>query len=286
MKKIIILFMFSFLCFFSFGQGTAYITKSHALGYSKLIRQYDNQPGQHVVIFTDEATDTKCYIGVTDAFTDIKYVQICDMCAIYDLEVLGDTAYFCGQTFTNKGLLGWMDLQNWTINIDSTNLYTPIGLTSLDTIEVFYRGCCPTVVGYGKEGTGYVGFDYTLAPPYYDIWTDGLPYKPLDITMTNQHVVFAGDLSSSGIMATIVIQPFLKSATLFTMTSPYYTYAVGPAPADEPFNSHLRIVDVGNDVVTTLTHRLDAGVYGLVLRESGYGQHVAVGQRYVYCIWV
>ena len=76
MKKIIILFMFSFLCFFSFGQGTAYITKSHALGYSKLIRQYDNQPGQHVVIFTDEATDTKCYIGVTDVYTNIKGTSI------------------------------------------------------------------------------------------------------------------------------------------------------------------------------------------------------------------
>ena len=100
MKKIIILFIFSFLCFFSFGQGTAYITKSHALGYSKLIRQYDNQPGQHVVIFTDEATDTKCYIGVTDVYTNIKGTSInCPAGANFQYPR------------TNKAFVFWKDYQ-------------------------------------------------------------------------------------------------------------------------------------------------------------------------------
>ena len=75
MKKVCILFVSCILWFCSFGQGTAYLTKSHASGYSKLIRQYSNSPGQHVVIFTDDVTDTKCYIGVTDVYTNINYVQ-------------------------------------------------------------------------------------------------------------------------------------------------------------------------------------------------------------------
>ena len=76
MKKITILFIFSSLGFYSFGQGTAFITKSYASGYSKLIRQYRNSPGQQVVCFTDEATDSKCYIGVTDVYTNIKGTSI------------------------------------------------------------------------------------------------------------------------------------------------------------------------------------------------------------------
>ena len=276
MKKVCILFVSCVLWFCSFGQGTAYLTKSYASGYSKLIRQYRNSPGQQVVCFTDDVTDTKCYIGVTDVYTNINYVQICDKCAIYDLEVLGDTAYFCGQTFTNKGLLGWLDLQSWTIGIDSaifTDSFCSPGITSVDNIEVFYRVGNPTIVGYGKKATGYAGFDYTIVTPSScNLWTDDLPYKPLDITLTNQHIVFSGDLSSGGVWGKMVIQPFLKSAILFTMTAPYYIYSVGPAPADEPYNSHLRIVDIGNDVVTTLTHRLEAGVYGFVLREFDLSQ--------------
>ena len=76
MKKICILFVSCILWFCSFGQGTAYLTKSYASGYSKLIRQYSNSPGQHVVIFTDDVTDTKCYIGVTDVYTNIKGTSI------------------------------------------------------------------------------------------------------------------------------------------------------------------------------------------------------------------
>lgn len=160
MKKIIILFIFSFLCFFSFGQGTAYITKSHALGYSKLIRQYDNQPGQHVVIFTDEATDTKCYIGVTDAFTDIKYVQICDKCAIYDLEILGDTAFFCGQTLTNKGLLGWNDVVTTLTHRIEAGVYGFV-LREFDLSQAF--------VSYNVSMTSahYVKYNYSIGD-FYD----------------------------------------------------------------------------------------------------------------------
>ena len=76
MKKVCILFVSCILWFCSFGQGTAYLTKSYASGYSKLIRQYSNSPGQHVVIFTDDVTDTKCYIGVTDVYTNIKGTSI------------------------------------------------------------------------------------------------------------------------------------------------------------------------------------------------------------------
>ena len=61
-----------------------------------------------------------------------------------------------------------------------------------------------------------------MTPFPCDLWTDNLPYKPLDITLTNQHIVFAGDLSSGGVMGKMVIHPFLKSAILFTMTAPYY----------------------------------------------------------------
>ena len=271
MKKLLIYFPLCALCLTSIGQGTAYITKSPALGYSKLIRQYSNSSGKHVVCFTDAATNNKCYIGVTDAYTNIDYVQICDMCAIYDLEVLGDTAYFCGQTFTNKGLLGWVNLLSWVINIDTAAFIPSLGLTSLENIEVFYRAGKPTVVGYGKNATGYAGFDYSVVSPFA-LQTSILPYKPLDITLTNQHIVFAGDYSSVGSTGRMVIHPFLKSAPLFSMTAPYYTYSVAIAPTDEPYNSHLRIVDIGNDVVTTLTHRSDAGVYGFVLREFDLSQ--------------
>ena len=100
MKKVCILFVSCILWFCSFGQGTAYLTKSHASGYSKLIRQYSNSPGQHVVIFTDDVTDTKCYIGVTDVYTNIKGTSInCPAGANFQYPR------------TNKAFVFWKDYQ-------------------------------------------------------------------------------------------------------------------------------------------------------------------------------
>ena len=69
MKKIIICLALCMLGLCSMGQGTAYITKSNAVGYAQMIRQYKNNPGHHVVYFTDAASGSKGYIGRTDIYS-------------------------------------------------------------------------------------------------------------------------------------------------------------------------------------------------------------------------
>ena len=159
MKKVCILFVSCILWFCSFGQGTAYLTKSHASGYSKLIRQYSNSPGQHVVIFTDDVTDTKCYIGVTDVYTNINYVQTCDKCTIYDLEVLGDTAFFCGQTLTNKGLLGWNDVVTTLTHRLEAGVYGFV-LREFDLSQAFVSYNVPMTSAH------YVKYNYSIGDLY------------------------------------------------------------------------------------------------------------------------
>ena len=69
MKKMFFYLALCNLCFSALGQGTAYITKSYTFsGYSQMIRQYNNNPGQHVVYFTDTISGRKGYIGITDIY--------------------------------------------------------------------------------------------------------------------------------------------------------------------------------------------------------------------------
>lgn len=103
MKKLIICFILCVLGLYSQGQGTAYITKSNVAGYSQMIRQYKNNPGHHVIYFTDMVNG---YIGVTDIYNAYRYVQLCQGCTISDIEVLGDVVYFCGQSSANNAILG------------------------------------------------------------------------------------------------------------------------------------------------------------------------------------
>ena len=114
---------------------------------------------------------------------------------------------------------------------------------------------------------GHIGFEYFEQTGYYVYFT--LPYVPRDITTTDNFVVLAGDFSTSGTVNVFAIQPFPKNI-IPPAYLPYYSYAVGNPPTMvEPYNYHLRIVDIGNDDVATLTHRLDyvSGIYYMALRE-------------------
>ena len=265
MKKMFFYLALCNLCFSALGQGTAYITKSYTFsGYSQMIRQYNNNPGQHVVYFTDTISGRKGYIGITDIYNMIRYVQICHDCIIRDIDVFGDSAYFCGQTFANNSVFGWVDLITMTVYFDSS-----WGLTSLDNIEV-YRDATSNIriVGYGKMVGLYIGFDYTVQTSSF--WYYNLPYLPRDLTLTDNYSVFVGDCSPAGITDEIVIQPLQKNLA-FPPSSymPYNTYLLGTATEEEPYKYHLRVVDIGNDYIATLTHRYTngSGFFNMVIRE-------------------
>ena len=266
MKKLLIYLFLNILCFSSFGQGTAYITKSPVCGYSKMIRQYKQYPGYHVVYFTDSILDNKGYIGITDVYNNIKYIQICQDCTIKDIEVLDDYAFFCGQTSTNNGVLGWVDLYTMTVTIDSSSRFASF---FMDNIEAYKDVAANNIhiVGYGTTTSGYVGFDYNIQTNSFRYCQ--LQYLPRDITLTDNFFVFAGDLSNIGSNNKIVIQPFPKNVTFPLAYSPYYTYTVGTPLVNEPYNNHLKVVNIGDDAVATLTHNLDIanGIYGMVIRK-------------------
>ena len=148
------------------------------------------------------------------------------------------------------------------LKIDSTTM----GITSLDNIEVYADAYGNTnIAGYGTVGSRYVGIKYAVGAPSFDYFD--LPFIPIDITSTNNFVVFAGELNNSGIVDRILLQPLPKYASIPTFL-PYYSYSVGTATIDEPYNFHLHIVDIGNDAVATLTHRLESGSYfRMAIRE-------------------
>ena len=269
MEKIPIYLVLCTLGFCSVGQGTAFITKSNVLGYSQLIRQWENMPGHHVIHFTDAVTGRKNYIGITDIFNYSTYVQVTDNGTIHDVAVLDDVAYFCGETATGKVLLGWVSLSDLYGSGTTASLYvdtnmfvgSPSGIYSLENIEVYYDASnLPRIVGYGKCSSGYVAIEYIIASIIINTW-GFLPYVPYDMTLTDQFIVFAGILPSND----LVLHPFKKSVTLDIGYAPYYSYTVGSATAVEPY-SHMRIVAIGHDSVSTVAYRLDGGVYGMTLR--------------------
>jgi hypothetical protein len=270
MRKILIYLVLCTLGFCSVGQGTAFITKSNVLGYTQLIRQWENLPGHHVIHFIDAAS-RKNYIGITDVFNYTTYVQVTDNGTIHDVAVLDDMAYFCGETATGKVLLGWVSLSDLYGSGTTASLYVDTdmfvgsssGIYSLENIEVYYDVLNqPRIVGYGKCPSGYVALEYviTFTPPYTYTW-GFLPYVPYDMTLTNQFIVFAGILPSND----LVLHPFMKNVTLDIGYAPYYPYTVSSATAVEPYD-YLRIVGIGHDSVSTVAYRLDGGVYGMTLR--------------------
>jgi hypothetical protein len=226
--------------------------------------------GAHAINFYD-ATGRNC-IGITDVYITMRYAPVLDNFNVKDMEVFDDVAYFCGSTITGKPLLGWVNLydlvgSNVTLYIDSLTFGAVVpALNSIDNIEVYHntmmgRIC---VAGYGSTSSGYLGFEYIvpvgLTQPKITWGT--LPYTPLDVTLTDQYVVFAGTYAGRD----IVIHPFIKGQTFSMASVPYYLYTVAPSPTIEPY-SGLRIVDIGNDMVATLTHRQESGIYYMLLRE-------------------
>ena len=194
----------------------------------------------------------------------IRYVQICHDCIIRDIDVFGDSAYFCGQTLSSNSVFGLVDLITMTVYFDSS-----WGLTSLDNIEV-YRDATSNIriVGYGKLVGDYIGFEYNV--PTSIFWYYNLPYLPRDLTLTDNYSVFVGDCSPAGITNEIVIQTLQKNL-VFPPSSymPYNTYLLGTATEEESYKYHLRVVDIGNDYIATLTHRYTngSGVFNMVIRE-------------------
>ena len=271
MKK---LFIHLFLCvlgFCSVGQGSAYITKGNVFGYSQLIRQWENMPGFHVTYFTDAVTGRKNYIGITDVFNYITYVQVTDNGTIHDVAVLDNMAYFCGETATGKVLLGWVSLSDLygsgttaSLHVDTTSFnVSPSGIYSLENIEVYNDASNqPRIVGYGRCPSGYVAIEYIVTSGFLNSYTCGfLSYVPYDMTLTDQFIVFAGTLPGIN----VVLHPFMKNASLNIGYAPIYLYMIGPATAVEPYN-HMRIVSIGHDSVSTVAYRLDGGVYRMTLR--------------------
>ena len=271
MKKLSIYLILCFLCFCSLGQGTAYFMESNYNNPPKFIRKYDNSPGAHVTLSADIISGQKELAGLTDIYFNYYYAQITDKCVINDFETMDYMAYFCGRTITNKGLIGWFNITGLigggvTVYLDTTSLASN-GITSVDNIEV-YTDVTGNVhlAGYGTGTLGYMGFDFMQTPPL--VWKymmTQLPYMPCDLTVTDKYVVIAGLFSADN---KIVIHPFPKNGGMFSPSSvPYYYYHVGSGTTLEPY-SRMFVEDVGNDVVTTLTYRLEGGgIYKMMLRS-------------------
>ena len=88
MKKLLIFLFISALGLCSFGQGTAYITKSTISAGPQMIRQWDNCPvtaGAHAVYFIDATTGNKGHLGITDVYNIIRYGHIIDNFTVSDM---------------------------------------------------------------------------------------------------------------------------------------------------------------------------------------------------------
>ncbi len=269
MKKLITCLVLWTLGLCAFGQGTAYITKSNYVGYPYFIRQCNLAYGYHVTYSTDVITGQKGYVGVTDIYNFFYNAQITDGYTINDIEVHGTMAYFCGHTSINNGLIGWLDI-TWLFtpslplssNVDTTTLSAK-GITSLDNIEVYTDGDGNTcIVGYGTGPSGNMGLECVNTASNWNYRVAGLPYIPQDLIVTDDFVVFAGTLTNRE----IVLHPFPKNGVFSHYYVPNYTYIVGSATAIEPLVD-LRIADVGNNHVATLTYRFEGAAYRMMLRE-------------------
>ena len=172
-EKSYILFIFCLLWLCSFGQGTAYIKKTDVNAMPMMIRHWNcGIPGAHATYFKDK-TGWKGYIGITNVYGILYYIQIHNNCIVHDMAILNNTAYFCGETLTGKALLGWVGLSELippsynpvNLNIDTAtfSIIAP-AMYSLDNIEAYYdylgRTC---VVGYGKSPADHIGFEYIRA---------------------------------------------------------------------------------------------------------------------------
>lgn len=274
MKRTFIYLILCILGFCSAGQGSVYITQSSLLGSPQLIRQWKNctlRRGAHAIYFHDAAMSGRNSIGITDVYNTIRYAPVLDNFTVMDMEVFNDVAYFCGRTITGKPLLGWVNLYdlvgtNATLYIDSMTFSTVVpALNTIDNIEVYLSSMIGRicVAGYGSASSGHMGFEYVMPmgwlPP--SITWGTLPYTPLDVTATDHYVVFAGTIMSRD----IVIHPFVKGQTFSMANVPYYLFTVAQSPIIEPYNG-LRIVDIGNKKVATLTHQQDFYYY-MLLRE-------------------
>ncbi|MBR3725327.1 MAG: hypothetical protein IKN11_08095 [Bacteroidales bacterium] len=266
MKRLLIILFMCFLSQFALGQGTACITQSNLVGYPLFIRQYGEVPGQHLIYFTDLASSTKGYVGLTSLFSYGIYSQLVSDCTVKDIVVLGKMAYFCGQTTSNEALIGWFFLHDLAMGngaspyIDMT-FYYGSGLTSIDNIEVYANGGDTIVVGYGTDGDRNYAIKYNVSTHYYE--TLYLIYTPCDLTVTDNYIVYAGrDANNTQMM----IHPFSKTGA-FALTPPQYcTFFLGSFTAREPFGD-LRIVHRTGDKVSTLSYRTESGDKWMMLRE-------------------
>ena len=266
MKKLITCLVLWTLGLCAFGQGTAYITKSNYIGHPHFIRQYNFVYGYHVTYSTDVITGQKGYVGVADIYNFFNYAQITDGYTIKDIEVHGTKVYFCGHTSINNGLIGWIDLTFYwssvSFDVDTTTLSAK-GITSLDNIEVYTDGDGNTcIVGYGTGPSGNMGLECVNTASNWNYRVASLPYIPQDLIVTDDFVVFAGTLTNRE----IVLHPFPKNGVFSHYYVPNYTYIVGSATAIEPLVD-LRIADVGNNHVATLTYRFEGASYRMMLRE-------------------
>lgn len=269
MKKI---FIYLFLCVLwvnSMGQGTAHITQSNFNVNAQIIRQYGNQPGSHVICFTDLASRWIGYVGLTTMYNYIIYSKLVSGSIINDLEILGNYAYFCGQTALNEALIGWFDINQLAMGNGASpyidySFHAVSGLTSIDNVDVYLDALGnPIVVGYGTDGTRNYGIKYDVSSSSYE--TAPLSFTPYDLTMTNNFIVYAG-IDGSGATRCIILHPFQKNGAFALSPVPYFSYTAGSATAIEPL-ADLRIVHHSNDIVSTLSYRFEGGAFSMMLRE-------------------
>lgn len=265
MKRLLIILFMCFLSQFALGQGTACITQSNLVGYPLFIRQYGEVPGQHLIYFTDLASSTKGYVGLTSLFSYGIYSQLVSDCTVKDIVVLGKMAYFCGQTTSNEALIGWFFLHDLAMGngaspyIDMT-FYYGSGLTSIDNIEVYANGGDTIVVGYGTDGDRNYAIKYNVSTHYYE--TILLEYTPCDLTVTDNYIVYTGKYATNK----MVIHPFTKTGAFALTPPPFYSFMVSTSTAAEP-NGDLCIVHRTGDEVSTLSYRTELGDKWMMLRE-------------------
>lgn len=249
-----------------------------------------NRPGYNEFLNASRSSVTP---GINIALTDLTSLinaNLPDNYEIYDMEIIDDTVFFCGQYLNGMGdgFLGWFvinDLFYSGGNIFIDRTLSSLGLKMLENIELFRdkRGMIH-VVGYGLsdnplgnhhsafEAMGFPvsGMQYRVA----DLYCAGNQSDITDVAVTDNYVVYLQTTRNQACpehFGTGVDFQVFPKYDMFsgaysilgqfkTMTSHYhyeggYTY-IRPDNSD-PHSGSAKMVYIEADMVAVCTHRAD-----------------------------
>jgi len=264
MKKVSITLLMCILNLSTIGQVTDAINQCGVDGDAQFIRQYTTLPGYHLLYFTDNSSFWNGYVGISDCYNYIVFSKLVNNASVKDIEIFGNTAYFCGQTASNEAFMGWFDVYDLASGSGASpqidySFHSVSGLTSIDNIEVYDDGSGNHIVaGYCTDGSRNYAIRYDVATSTYDMFV--LDHKPTDVALTDNYIVYATINVISG--NEIILHRITKSA----LSHYYYTFLTGSVYSVDPLGD-VRIVHTHDDCVATLSYKYEGGTYRMALRN-------------------